>query len=190
MLSINLQLFAAPNDIILGDGVFSIGQTTSAMVDVALTRGGGAFSVEREYRNIEADGDYGPVKGRQRVTKSVAKLNMKALEIVPYRMDEYYPSISASATGALTAGGTCTVTGNPLSSNITSADYSIVSWTGYTKGGTKAYIELQNAINLENISWPLVDKDEVIAELNFTSTYQSTQRTTEPWKVVFTSTSS
>jgi hypothetical protein len=190
MLRINLQLFAVPSDIILGDGVFSIGQTTSSMVDVALTRGGGVFAVEREYRNIEADGDFGPVKGRQRVTKSVAKLSMKALEIVPYRMDEYYPSISASATGALTAGTTCIITGNPLSSNITSADYSFVTWTGYTKGGTRAYIELQNAINLENINWPLVDKDEVVGELNFTATYETSQRTKEPWKVVFTSTSS
>jgi hypothetical protein len=181
---------AVPNDIILGDGVFSIGQTTSAMVDIALTRGGGVFNIEREYRRIEADGDYGTVKGRVRVTKEVAKLSMKNLELIPYRMDEYYPSMSASATTDITAGVTCTLTGNPLSSNITSADYSFVSWTGYTKGGTKTYIELQNAINLENISWPLVDKDEVVAELNFEAAYGSTQRTTPPWKVVFTSTSS
>jgi hypothetical protein len=65
-----------------------------------------------------------------------------------------------------------------------------VTWTGYTKGGTRTYIELQNAINLENISWPLTDKDEVVADITFTAAYASTQRTTEPWKVIFTSTSS
>jgi hypothetical protein len=181
---------SVPNDIIFGDGVFSIGQTTSAMIDIGLTRGGGAFTIEREYRVIEADGDFGPVKQRIRITKSVAKLNMKALELIPYRMDEYYPSMSASATAAITGGVTGTLTGNPLSSNISSADYSFVTWTGYSKGGTRTYIELQNAINLENISWPLVDKDEVVADLTFTATYLSSQRTTEPWKVVFTSTSS
>ena len=181
---------AVPNDIILGDGIFAIGTSSGTTVDVALTRGGGVFSIGREYRIIEADGDFGPVKQRIRVTKSVAKLSMKALELVPFRFDEYYPSMSASATTAITAGVTATVTGNPLSSNITSADYSYVSWTGYTKGGTRAYIELQNAINLENISWPLIDKDEVVAELNFTAAYASSQRTTEPWKVIFTSTSS
>jgi hypothetical protein len=181
---------SVPNDIILGDGVFAIGQTTSATVAIALTRGGGVFAIEREYRKIEADGDFGTVKGRVRVTKSVAKLSMKNLEIIPYRMDEYYPSMSASATTDITAGVTCTITGNPLSSNITSADYSFVTWTGYTKGGTRCYIELQNAINLENISWPLVDKDEVVAELNFEAAYNSSQRTTEPWKIIYTSTSS
>ena len=56
------------NDIILGDGVFAIGAT-----DVGLTRGGGTLTIEREYRTIEADGDYGPVKGRIRKIKSVAK---------------------------------------------------------------------------------------------------------------------
>ena len=38
--------------IILGKGVFSIGDTP-----IALTRGGGQFTVEREVRQIEADGD-------------------------------------------------------------------------------------------------------------------------------------
>jgi hypothetical protein len=178
---------SAPDDIILGDGVFAIGSTTSSMTNIALTRGGGVFSVEREYRPINADGDYGPVKGRIRLIRSVAKLNMKNLEIVPDDMDVYYPSISANHT----AGGTSAIiTGAGLTSNITSADYSFVTWTGYNKAGRAVYIELQNAINLENINWPLVDKEEVIAELTYQAAYASSQRTTEPWKVVFTTTSS
>ena len=55
MLKINLQLFAAPADIILGDGVFSIGASSSTAVALALTRGGGNYSVEREIRLIEAE---------------------------------------------------------------------------------------------------------------------------------------
>ena len=47
--------------IILGDGVFAVNGT-----DIALTRGGGQFLIEREYREIPADGDYSPVKGRIR----------------------------------------------------------------------------------------------------------------------------
>ena len=178
---------SAPEDIILGDGVFAIGQTTSSTTNIALTRGGGVFSVEREYRQIPADGDYGPVKGRIRLIKSVAKLNMKNLEIVPDDMDAYYPSISADHTSGST---TAVITGAGLTSNITSADYSYVTWTGYNRAGRRVYIELKNAINLENISWPLVDKEEVIAELTFQATYGSTERTTEPWRVIFTTTSS
>ena len=68
---------AAPGDIILGDGVFSIGASSTAATALALTRGGGNFSVEREFRMIEADGDYGPVKERIRLIRETAKLNMK-----------------------------------------------------------------------------------------------------------------
>jgi hypothetical protein len=138
----------AASDIILGDGVFAIGPSTSQTVDIALTRGGGTFAVEREYRNIEADGDYGPVKDRIRLIRSIAKLNLKTLELLPYDWDRYYPSMSTTVTAALTAGTRATITGAGLTTNVTTSDYGIASFTGYTKGGTKVYIELQQAINL------------------------------------------
>lgn len=187
----------AASDIILGDGVFAIGPTTSQTVDIALTRGGGVFNIEREYRNIEADGDYGPVKDRIRLIKSVAKLNMKTLELLPYNFDDYYPSISATQitgtagatatlTAALTSGATATITGRGLTTNVTTQDYGIASWTGRTRAGTSVYIELQQAINLEGINLAMVDKEEIINELNFTAAYQSSARNTEPWKVMYT----
>lgn len=160
-------------EIILGDGVFSVGGT-----DIALTRGGGSFSIEREYRQIEADGDYGPVKDRIRKIKSIAKLTLNALELLPANMEKFYPSmdLDTSDTGkdVLTA-----------STDIASADYNTVTFTGTTLTGKQVYIELTNAINLENIDWSLVDKDEVVPELTYTATYLEASRTTEPWKVEF-----
>lgn len=165
---------SVPNDIILGDGVFSVAGTA-----IALTRGGGTFTVEREYRQIEADGDYGPVMNRIRLIKEVAKLNMKNLEIVALDMDAYFPALSANGTAGVTA------TGNSLTTNITTADYSTVTWTGYTKANKSVVITLSNAINLENINWELVAKEEIINELTFTATYNETARTTVPWKVTW-----
>lgn len=178
---------AAPGDIILGDGVFSIGASSTAATALALTKGGGNFSVEREYRLIEADGDYGPVKERIRLIKEVAKLNMKGLEIVPASMEDYYPSMSAAATAAST---TSTLTTRSLTTNITTEDYQYVQWLGYNKAGRQILIALDNAINLENLSWDLIDKDEVINEMTFQAAYLGTARTTAPWKVYFTTTSS
>ena len=48
---------------------------------IGLTRGGSAFTVEREVREIEADGDKGPVKGRIVIDREVAKLTVNALEM-------------------------------------------------------------------------------------------------------------
>lgn len=178
---------AAPADIILGDGVFSIGSSSTDVTAIALTRGGGNFAVEREFRMIEADGDYGPVKERIRLIKEVAKLNMKGLEIVPASMEDYYPAASASATSGST---TSTFTTRSLTTNVTSEDYQYVKWVGYNKAGRQVLIYLENAINLENLSWDLIDKEEVINEMTFQATYLGTARNTAPWKVMFTTTSS
>lgn len=159
--------------IILGEGVFSIGG-----VDIALTRGGGKFTVEREYRQIEADGDMGPVKGRIRKTKSVAKLSLKALEILPANMKKFYPAMNLDTSDT----GKDSLTG---AANVASTDYNTVSFTGRNDEGKQVYIEIQNGINLENIEWELVDKEEVVPELTYTAAYDPTTRTTEPWKVEF-----
>jgi hypothetical protein len=173
MFNMNLQLFAGPDDILLGEGVFAIGT-----VDIALTRGGGKFIVEREFRPIPADGDMGPVKGRQTKTKSVPKLTMNALELLPANLPNMY-----AATKVTTVTTTDTFTGK---ADIEDADYQTVTWTGKTKGGRGVKITLDNAINLENIDWSLIDKDEVIASLTYTGAYTEADRITEPWKVEFT----
>ena len=65
---------AGASEILLGAGVFYIGGTA-----VALTRGGGSFTVEREYREINADGDRGAVKDRVVMESSRPKLTMNLL---------------------------------------------------------------------------------------------------------------
>lgn len=64
----------AAGTILLGAGVVSIGGE-----DVALTRGGSSFSVAREFRNINADGDRGTVQGRVVIDASEATLTLNAL---------------------------------------------------------------------------------------------------------------
>lgn len=81
---------AGASEIILGAGTFYIG--TNA---VALTRGGGSFTVEREFREINADGDRGAVKGRVVMESSRAKLTMNLLTFLT-RITEVYPGIAAS----------------------------------------------------------------------------------------------
>ena len=163
-----------PNDIILGDGVFAIGAT-----DVGLTRGGGTLTIERTYREIAADGDYGPVKGRIRKSTSVAKLLMNALEILTTNIPKMYP-----ATKVTTELGTDTVTGK---ADVEDADYNdTITWTGKTTAGRSVIITLKNAINLENIEWGIVDKEEIVAALTYTATYDPAERTIEPWDIEFT----
>lgn len=81
---------AGASEIVLGAGVFYIGSTA-----VALTRGGGSFNVEREFREINADGDRGAVKGRVVIESSRAKLTMNVLTMLT-RLTDIYSGIAAS----------------------------------------------------------------------------------------------
>lgn len=157
--------------IILGHGVFSIGGK-----DIAITRGGGQFVIEREYRDIEADGDRGPVKGRTVIDKSVPKLTINALSMLPEDFTNYYPGMqSTTDTNTKVTGKT----------DISTEDYKNVKWTGKTKQGKGVIITLKNAINLENLDWTLQDKDEVIQALTYVGTYDEDDMENEPWDVEF-----
>lgn len=68
------------SEIILGVGKFYIGTSADDAKAVALTRGGGSFVVEREYRDINADGDPGSVEGRVLKDTGRPKLKLIALQ--------------------------------------------------------------------------------------------------------------
>jgi len=160
---------ATAEKILLGYGVVSVGATP-----IGLTRGGSSFVVEREYREIEADGDRGPVQGRIVIDTERAKLNVNALELFTSAdMTKYYPGLSVT-TGTLTS-----------TLVIASGDYNDVTWVGKTKDGKAVTIKVENAINMDNLEWTLEDKSEVIAALGFVATYDESARTTPPWNVVF-----
>ena len=78
-------------EILLGLGVFAIDGT-----DVALIRGGGKFTVEREFRDIAADGDKGSVKDRVVLDAERAKLSMNVLTMLT-SLAAMYPAIKETA---------------------------------------------------------------------------------------------
>lgn len=162
------------NDILLGKGVFSF-----LDVPIGLTRGGGQFVLEKEIRQIEADGDRGPVKGRIVQDKATPKLTINALEIINENLPKMYAAVKATK-----GEGKTIVTGT---GKISDADYlTYVKFTGETKGGRQTVIKVENAINLENIDWSLVDKSEVIPALTFTGCYEEDSAADyEPWQIEY-----
>ena len=83
------------SSIVLGAGKFYVYANGEYKL-MALTRGGGSFNVEREYRQINADGDRGPVKGRIVMEGSTATLTMNVLTMLE-KADILYTSINVSA---------------------------------------------------------------------------------------------
>lgn len=93
-IEIEGTLASGSKEILLGLGVFAIDGT-----DVALCRGGGAFKVEREFRDITADGDKGSVKDRISLDAERAKLSMNALTMLT-SIKAMYPALSESTATA------------------------------------------------------------------------------------------
>lgn len=85
------------DEIILGVGKFYIGKTVQDAKPVALTRGGGSFVVEREFREITADGDPGLVEGR--IVKEAArpKLKLVALQWLT-KVSDLYSCVTTATT--------------------------------------------------------------------------------------------
>ena len=159
--------------ILLGNGVLAVDGT-----DIALTRGGSQFIVNRVIKTIQADGDFGPVKDRLRLDEEIPTLTLRSLTVLPANVAKMYPALDVDTT---TVAGTATITGT---NEIVTADYQdTVTWTGVTLDGDDVVITVQNAINLGNIDFSMVDKDEVVPEVVFTGTYLETARTTPPYQI-------
>lgn len=168
---------ATADKIMLGIGTVTVGATA-----IGLTRGGSVFVVEREIREIEADGDYGPVEGRVVIDREVAKLTVNALELfTAANMTKYYPASSITATPDVTP--TSDVFKSTL--EIVAGDYNDVVWTGKTKDGKAVVITLENAMNVSGLEWSLEDKSEVVPSLEFVAHYSEGTRDTAPWNVSF-----
>lgn len=88
-LTLGDGLTAGPGEILLGVGRFSVGKSKEDAKPVALTRGGGSFIVEREYREINADDDPGLVEGRVVKTSGRPKLKLNALQWLTMVSDLY-----------------------------------------------------------------------------------------------------
>ena len=71
---------AGNGEIVLGVGKFYIGTSSTDAEYVGLTRGGGSFIVEREFREINADEDPGLVADRIEKEMARPKLTLNALQ--------------------------------------------------------------------------------------------------------------
>lgn len=90
-IEIDGSIASGAKEILLGLGVFAIDGK-----DVALVRGGGSFKVEREFRDIPADGDKGSVKDRVVLDVERAKLSMNVLTMLT-SLKTMYPALNENA---------------------------------------------------------------------------------------------
>lgn len=162
-------------NIVFGKGVFKVDGEL-----IGLTRDGGTFSVEYNNRIINADGDRGNVKGRIIREEARAKIEINHLELLT-SFEKLHPAVKVDTT---TEAGYTVMTGTGI---ITDADYHTVTFEGETKDGREFIVEIENAINLDNLSLEFKDKDDIIDKVAFEASYdaEATDEYNECWKIKY-----
>ncbi len=84
---------AGNGEILLGVGKFYLGKTAGDAQYIGLSRGGGSFVVERNFREINADDDPGAVAGRIDKTEGRPKLKLSMLQWLS-KVDKLYSCIT------------------------------------------------------------------------------------------------
>ena len=149
-------------EIVLGLGAFYI-YDGEEPVKIAYTRGGGAFTVERVYRPISFDG----LKAYASQDMIVIDEENVSLEINMLSIFKdsdltfLYPAMKAT-TGA---DGTTITSNDDLA--IETDDYRKVEWKGITNTGAPIEITIENAVNVSNVDWKMVDRDEVLQTISY-----------------------
>lgn len=119
------------------------------------TRGGGTYSVEMTWRQIEADGARGDTKGMTVLDEGRVHLSATLLEITPGNL------VLAMATGEQTQEGSITKITIRKWAELTDYKEHLV-WVGNRADGQLIALDLYNAINTAGTTITYTDKGEAV----------------------------
>lgn len=148
------------------------------------TRGGNAFKIESEIRQMDVDGARGPVKGGERLVGIVATLTANFVEVskelllraLPGATAANYPAAPATKTHDLITRSADIVTGDYLT-NVAIVGQSTASATNYV------IVKLLNVLSDGNLEISFSDKDESVLAVTFKAHFDPSVMTTEPWEI-------
>lgn len=153
------------------------------------TRGGNAFVIEQEIKEMEVDGARVPVKGLRRITKVTARITANFIEMhkdillaaLPGSESEAYPSYAGKTHTKITRdrdieSGLAGESGDDYITNI--------AIVGEVSGdATPVVIILSNVIADGNLEMNFVEKDEMVTTVQFTAHQDPSDLDTEPWEI-------
>ena len=142
------------------------------------TRGGNTFSLESEYRVMEADGARGKVVGGRRITNVDAKITANFLEI-----DDAI--LELALTGATNTDNTTYKTMTRALTIATSDHVTNIAIVGELTGSASVPIVcmVKNAISDGGFELGFTDKDESVLSVEFSAHFDPSDLDTEPWEI-------
>ena len=144
--------------------------------EIGANRGTISFTDDREFRNIDYNGKYGPTEGNSVIIKSEQILKFGLLELTYQNFEDCWAGLAVSDEGAYHQ-----ITGDLA---IAAGDYhENVAWFGERHDGKYAGILLNNALGDGKIEMTIDDKEDIVPEDQYTAHYGSATPTTPPWSI-------
>lgn len=164
-------------NIILGNGVFYFNWGEPSEAIIGVSDGGGTFTVEREYKDIEFDGTYGSVKGMMRKINIVPTLNMNILEINSGNLEKFFGLTTSAETGYTEVTEGVAISATHYLTNV--------AFVGKRHDGNNIAVILYNALGNGNIEMAFENKEEVTMSVQYTGTYDPTDLEAVPYEIRF-----
>jgi len=168
-----------PNRILIDAGAIYAGFTDedNPGICVGATRGGSRFNLEREIREIAADGVMGPTRGLRRRSRVVATIEASAMEVFPNNIER----LVAGADVDISDPDFTVITGGP----VEDGDYiSNLALVGTIHGNDLPFVGIVlNALPESPLTIPLAPQDEAVIAAKWTGHFSLSDPYTEPWEL-------
>lgn len=181
-MSTNIFSPAVPErakDILLGEGAGYKNLDESGEALIGATRGGSRFELEWTKGNVGYDGAMGPTKGMRRSHRCVAKLIFNFLKLS-------YVNMAYGLNCTISDGTDEDGTYKKISFNtgfLSTDVLTNVGFKGYKADGTYCKIKIENALNLNGVTFEFKEKDEIVGEITYTGFYTYAAPTITPIKI-------
>lgn len=143
------------------------------------TKGGGSFSAVPTFRQIEADGARGAVKGLQLVETWEVKMGAKLLEVTVNTLKAALASTTETTVGQKTK----------LTAKVCLSDDDYIdniTWVGNLAGSDDpVIIQVYNAVNTKGLELSFEDKGEAVIETEFVGHYEMGKLETPPFAIYY-----
>jgi hypothetical protein len=143
--------------------------------EIGAHRGGIKFNIDRDFRHIDFNGQYGKIEGNNVITKSEPTIEFDLLELSYQNFEDCFAGLVVTDEGAY----------HKIAEDlaIAAGDYhENVAWLGQTHAGKYAAIILFNALGNGKIEMNIKDKEDIVLGTKFEGHYGTATPTTPPWE--------
>lgn len=171
----------SPSTEYLGPGAIYFNYGTVDELVIGATKGGGEFNDNAEFRQREADGDYGPVKGAIDLIKMTPVLTVNTLKIDKVNLQKYFAGVSLDDSD-----GTYSKLTRKL--DLASSYIDNVAFVGQSRDGKDIIIILYDVLGMNALSMAFTKDEEIVPEIQFTATFDpatfdKTDASTYPYQI-------